>query len=386
MDRTLRLPHSSATVVVGMGTRRFALGAVGTALVLAIMAAPSGVGASSAEIKARGTATDGGIVFSRAQSSSGSNAIWTIKGDGTGLVELTHPPKGWRDEDPTWSNSRERIAFLRFIPNGKLDNHDQPLGQTNLMVMGARGYRPHRLTSNAIGAGNWDGVAWSPGDTRIAFTRYGNGDRWIWTIRPDGSTERRLTRGDNPAWSPDGTQIAFRQWQASRHRTELFVISADGGGQRSMAPGFEGTTYWAPAWSPDGRKIAFLGTPGEGRLNVLLYVVNRDGKNLRKLADGLSTKDTSRPAWSPDGSRLLIERGPGGVGGQQDSAFVINAAGGRVQRVARNTDYPEWSPDGRMVAFVRDAPSSSSSDLVALKLSGEPPRRIARQVISSIDW
>jgi Tol biopolymer transport system component len=356
--------------------RSLGLALAGTAVLASVTAATSTVRASTSVSPAPSAEADARIVISHAAPIRGSMpSIWTVKRDGTQLLELTHPLKGELDQYPSWSHDRGQIAFLRFVPNGKLDRHGEPDGRYDLMVMRADGRGIRRLAPNAFGAGNWYGVAWSPFNSRIAFTRLADHDDWIWTISTTGGGQRKLTRGDCAAWSPDGTEIAFRQWQESQHRSELFVVAAGGGNTRELAPAFAGDTYWCPTWAPDGKTIAFLGTPVGGVSDdVSLYVVNRDGTDLRRLAHGLDSKDTSRAQWSPDGSNLLIER--------RDGAFVISASGGTAHRVASGTYYPQWSPDGRLIAFE----GSTRSNLFVVTPHGGTPTMIVRGVASSFDW
>src|SRR5207237_5547942 len=55
------------------------------------------------------------------------------------------------------------------------------------------------------------------------------------------------------SWSPDGTRIAFDREELDISTTDVWVMNADGSGQRRLAR-FGGQ----PAWSPDGRTIAFV--------------------------------------------------------------------------------------------------------------------------------
>ena len=107
---------------------------------------------------------------------------------------------------------------------------------------------------------------WSPRGDRIVFSRLADGDFDIFTIRPDGTDLRRLTTApgndSHPAWSADGAHILF---SSSRYGFkdeaplsdipqaygELFIMDADGSGQRALTDNRweEGT----PAWVPSGR-------------------------------------------------------------------------------------------------------------------------------------
>jgi len=58
-----------------------------------------------------GTAsTDGLIVF---RQENRRDAIFTMYPNGSHIRQITHPPKGWRDDGPAWSPDGERIAFHR---------------------------------------------------------------------------------------------------------------------------------------------------------------------------------------------------------------------------------------------------------------------------------
>jgi Tol biopolymer transport system component len=70
-----------------------------------------------------------------------------------------------------------------------------------------------------------------------------------------GGAEKLTDHPDryDPAWSPDGTRIAF--WREE----QIFVMSANGSGERSLTPGAPFDPR-APTWSPDSSEIAFAGT------------------------------------------------------------------------------------------------------------------------------
>ena len=40
-------------------------------------------------------------------------ALFTMNPDGSHIRQITHPPNGWRDDDPVWSPNGESIVFYR---------------------------------------------------------------------------------------------------------------------------------------------------------------------------------------------------------------------------------------------------------------------------------
>ena len=278
-------------------------------------------------------------------------AIWTVRGDGRDLTKLTRPPKDAQDFAPAWSPDRRRIAFLRQLALGEIPRRGY-VSRLDLMVMNIDGSAPRQLPS-----ANGHGLAWSPDGTRIAFGKDYAGDKWIWTIKPDGSDADPLAPGQHPSWSPSGRQIAFTGHESGSYAgkdAETFVMNADGSALRKLVPGFGGDNH-RPAWSPTGRQIAFIGCRcgfGTGEpftrgwiTRNSLYIVKPNGKALRKLVGRASVHGGNFPEWSSDGSRLLIERQvPWGSFG----LFVASVSGG-LRRMATPpvAQSPALSPEGQ---------------------------------------
>jgi TolB protein len=66
-------------------------------------------------------------------------------------------------------------------------------------------------------------------------------------MNADGSEARMLAQdGAQPSWSPDGQKIAFQK------QTDIYVMNADGSGQRKLTRG--GRRDSQPVWSPAQKK------------------------------------------------------------------------------------------------------------------------------------
>jgi TolB protein len=185
----------------------------------------------------------------------------------------------------------------------------------------------------------------SPDGRRIVFTSLKDGDLDIYTMNVDGSDVRRLTTtpgyDGGPWWSPDGTRIVYRAWHyaaddtaglrqyrellAQRmirpNRMELFVMNADGSGQRQVTN--LGGANFGPSWTPDGRRLIFSSNHVNPRSrNFDLYLVNLDGSGLEQV----TTNDDfdGFPMFSPDGTKLVWASNRGDTKPGETNLFIAD--------------------------------------------------------------
>jgi TolB protein len=177
------------------------------------------------------------------------------------------------------------------------------------------------------------------GPNLIAFDSDRDGFSEIYTMRPDGSQQTRVTQDElinvRPSFAPDGSSIAFEDADAG----EVNVVGPDGSGETDLT--LSDDVESEPAFSPDASRIAFL---INAALGGGVSVMNADGTDVRALFRGPTA---GKPAWSPDGQQIAFE---------SDSAIVtMSAAGGTPAPVVPAESHnPAWGPDGR-IAF--DSPS-----------------------------
>ena len=331
---------SASTVTSSAGSAPIAPSARSTAQ-------PAAVGSASA------ASLKGQIVFEDAGQNFKLSQIWIENADGSNVHKIVADE--FTDAAASLSPDGRSILFYRFAPGPV----DAP-GVMLVVNVDGTGLREVIVGDQARGCDDGpEGDAWSPDGSRIVYVRYCF-DRagqfvqsGIWTIRPDGTDPRMVTRhvpgaqleDHRVGWAPDGKILTFERidTSVSPERAAIFTIGIDGKNLRQVTP-------WSldandPDWSPDGSLIAFNASAEPSPMQNI-YTIHPDGSALRQL----TTYDevgqaTFHPSWSPDGAHILFSHSPS-TDGWGD--FYVMDRDGEHQSVIAHTALHEnhgtWGP------------------------------------------
>lgn len=199
----------------------------------------------------------------------------------------------------------------------------------------------------------------------IVFQSDRGGHVNLWTMRPDGSGQTKLTDDKVedvfPSWSPDGTRIAWTRGGFAPSG-EIWVMNADGSGKTQLT--FNAYSDLGVTWSPDGSRIAFRSNRGNNRD---IYVINADGSGEQRLTD--APGGDIGASWSPDGSKIAFTSDRSG----SCAVHTMNVDGTGVQQLtpdSENAGVAGWSPDGTRIVFANNFCANSESDLFVMNADG----------------
>lgn len=203
-------------------------------------------------------------------------------------------------------------------------------------------------------------------------------DAHIYEIAKVGLPSRALTSGaaddTYPTWSPNHKRIAFYRSAAATGGpttltglaagTTLWLMNADGSGQKELKTGVILAGEGGPTWSPDGKRIVFAGASPDGKTTDL-YSIEASGAGLVDLTSNPDGTRADYPSWSPNGTQILFRHLLTGGSGGFPATWSIAPDGTEAKKLFLGGIMYAWRPDGKEFAYVRSEAQARNEIVVA---------------------
>jgi len=207
---------------------------------------------------------------------------------------------------------------------------------SGLAVLGLR----HRC-QQLVGGTNANSPAWTPNGKRIAFEDARNEPAVHIYVADEKGGVRKIGQpySQVPAWSPDRRRLAYVV--SNNGRAELWVMNADGTGQRSVARMDHYCQPPQPQWLRDNNRVVFCGA--DSRLSIVALHT----RSVRAIWKTFSSDSFSRsPMTNQIAAIATPDRGAG--------LYLVDPLSRRRPRPlvpGRVSSGPTWSHDGRNILF-----------------------------------
>jgi TolB protein len=309
--------------------------------------------------KAQAELPGGRIAFRRYLNDAQTlGAVFTVKPDGTGEQQITHPTGNVVDDQPDWSPDGRTIAFERCPQDApcsvwtvSADGGEPAKVRVRCRlkpICDARG--PAYLGDGRMIVGLAQGREKSRGDL-LQIERFS-----VELLDLKRDTQRTVVARDHwtgdtaePTISSDGRTVVYKRWNSWKTKpvngTSLYAIRTDGSHHRQLTPWkLEAGDH--PVFSPDRRTVLFRSFAEDDSKQADYYTVDVKTRRITRLSHFEQGTTVLSGSYSADGK--WIAHATDGVGGQAD-VFAMRADGSENQPVTRTKAWdsaPDWGPPG----------------------------------------
>ena len=197
-------------------------------------------------------------------------------------------------KDPAFSPDGSRLACSWKRPSST---------HFHIFLIQSAGGEAMQLTR---GSSNDAGVAWSPDGTRVCFIRQGGGEDAVYVVPVEkGKEQRIITVSSNlfsgrVEWHSNEALVVSDEFGAAAKR--LVRLELETGARKPLTAPPERTNDIAPRLSPDGKWLLFCRVFGEVRTDLFVVSADGGGEPRRLTFDELPKREIR---WMPDGSGAL---------------------------------------------------------------------------------
>jgi hypothetical protein len=228
--------------------------------------------------------------------------------------------------------------------------------------------RKGNILSTAGEAGEYQGLALSPDQTRVAYQR-GN-DLWLFDFARGVNT--KFTFGNlsqTPAWFADGSRIAFMSVHGNG--TGIYQKASNLAGQEELLYQSPEPKGYAPDWTHNGKFLMYNALSSDGKLGDLWILPLSGSAADRKPLSFLRTEfEEGGGRFSPDDRWVAYESNQSG----KTEIYVLpfdasnpgsSAAGGLRQVSKDGGEGVHWSGDGKELFYIAPDGYLMSVDVIA---------------------